>query len=83
MLPKSSDFVYKNRDCLTLVVRQPLAGKNADTLYMSEQCFSKATGADNKELFLVPGATHIQTYYVPEYVTQISDKLTDFFGKNL
>ncbi|MDE6349002.1 MAG: hypothetical protein K2L60_10230, partial [Bacteroides sp.] len=21
--PKSSDFVYKNRDCLTLVVRQP------------------------------------------------------------
>ncbi len=23
MLPKSSDFVYKNRDCLTLVVRQP------------------------------------------------------------
>lgn len=50
---------------------------------MSEQCFSKATGTDNKELFLVPGATHIQTYYVPEYVTQISDKLTDFFGKNL
>ena len=25
----------------------------------------------------------IQTYYVPEYVTQISDKLTEFFGKNL
>lgn len=24
MQPKSSDFVYKNRDCLTLVVRQPL-----------------------------------------------------------
>lgn len=60
-----------------------IAGKNADTLYMSGQCFSKATGTDNKEFFLVPGATHIQTYYVPEYVTQISDKLTDFFGKNL
>ncbi len=60
-----------------------IAGKNADTLYMTEQCFSKATGTDNKELFLVPGATHIQTYYVPEYVTQISDKLTEFFGKNL
>lgn len=24
MQPKSSDFVYKNRDCLTLIVRQPL-----------------------------------------------------------
>ena len=60
-----------------------IAGKNADTLYMSEQCLSKATGTNDKELFLVPGATHIQTYYVPEYVTQISDKLTEFFDKNL
>lgn len=68
------------------LINKPLlmiAGKNADTLYMTEQCFSRASGTDNKELYLVPGATHIQTYYVPEYVTQISDKLTDFFGKNL
>lgn len=28
-------------------------------------------------------STHIQTYYVPEYVTQISDKLTQFFGNKL
>lgn len=60
-----------------------IAGSNADTLYMTEQCFSKASGTDDKELFLVPGATHIQTYYVPEYVARISDKLTDFFGKKL
>lgn len=60
-----------------------IAGKNADTLYMSEQCLSKATSAPSRELFLIPGATHIQTYYVPEYVTQVSDKLTDFFNKNL
>lgn len=60
-----------------------IAGSNADTLYMTEQCFSKASGTNNKEMFLVPGATHIQTYYVPEYVTMISDKLTEFFSKNL
>lgn len=60
-----------------------IAGKNADTLYMSEQCLSKAAGTSNKELYLIPGATHIQTYYVPEYVMQVADKLTDFFGKNL
>ena len=68
------------------LINKPLlmiAGKNADTLYMTEQCFSKATGTDDKEMFLIPGATHIQTYYVPEYVTQISDKLAEFFGKNL
>lgn len=60
-----------------------IAGKNADTLYMSEQCLSNATGTTDKELYLVPGATHIHTYYVPEYVAQVTDKLTDFFGKNL
>lgn len=60
-----------------------IVGSNADTLYMTEQCYSKASGTLDKEMFLVPGATHIQTYYVPEYVTMISDKLTEFFGKNL
>lgn len=60
-----------------------IAGKNSDTLYMSEQCLNKASGTNDKELYLIPGATHIQTYYVPEYVTQVTDKLTDFFGKNL
>ncbi len=60
-----------------------IAGSNADTLYMTEQCYSKATGTDRKELYLVPGATHIQTYYVPEYVALVTDKLTTFFGQNL
>ena len=68
------------------LVNQPLlmmAGGNADTFYMTEQCFSKATGTQDKELFLVPGATHIQTYWVPEYVDQAVTKLTEFFGKRL
>lgn len=60
-----------------------IAGDKADTLYMTEQCYSKATGTIKKELFLIPGATHIQTYYVPEFVTMVSDKLTEFFGENL
>ena len=47
------------------------------------QCYSRATGTLNKELFLIPGATHIKTYYVPEYVDQAVGKLTEFFGKNL
>ena len=28
------------------------------------------TGTKNKELFLIDGATHIQTYWKPEYVEQ-------------
>lgn len=60
-----------------------IAGGAADTFYMTEQCFRKATGTSDKELFLVPGATHIKTYYVPEYVDQIKNKLTSFFNSKL
>lgn len=68
------------------LINQPLlmmAGSVADTFYMTEQCYSKATGTNDKELFLIPGATHIQTYWVPEYVDKAVDKLAEFFGKHL
>ncbi len=64
------------------LINQPLlmmAGSRADTFYMTEQCYSRATGTLNKELFLIPGATHIKTYYVPEYVDQAVGKLAEFF----
>lgn len=60
-----------------------MAGEKADSLYMSEEAFKKATGTTDKELFRIPGATHIQTYFVPEYVDQAVAKLTEFYGKNL
>ena len=68
------------------LINQPLlmmAGSLADTFYMTEQCFSKATGTNDKELYLIPGARHIQTYWVPEYVDKAVGKLTEFFGKHL
>lgn len=60
-----------------------IAGSKADSLYMTEDAFKKATGTKDKELYKVDGATHIQTYYVPEYVEKISDKLTKFFNQHL
>ena len=68
------------------LINQPLlmiAGSIADTFYMTEQCYSKATGTERKELFLIPSATHIKTYYVPEYVDQVVAKLAAFFNDNL
>jgi Hydrolases of the alpha/beta superfamily len=68
------------------LINQPLlmiAGSKADTKYMTDEAFSKATKAKSKELFLIPGATHIQTYYVPEYVSQAVNKLNEFFGRFL
>ena len=68
------------------LVNQPLlmiAGSLADTFYMTEQCFSKATGTNDKELYLIPGATHIQLYWKPEYVEKVAAKLTGFFNNHL
>lgn len=78
-------FTFDAADNMQLI-NQPLlmiAGSKADTLYMSKDAFSKASGTQNKELFLVDGATHIQTYYVPEYVQKIAAKLNAFYGNNL
>lgn len=68
------------------LINQPLlmiAGEKADSLYMTEEVFKAATGTKDKELYLVKGATHIQTYWKPEYVKEISSKLTQFYNKNL
>lgn len=68
------------------LINQPLlmiAGNKADTLYMTEDAFAKATGTQDKELFEIEGATHIETYWKPEYVSQAIDKLTEFYGKTL
>ena len=60
-----------------------IAGSDADTRYMSDEAFAKATGTDDKELFLIDGAQHIQTYWVDRYVDAALEKLTDFFGRTV
>ena len=68
------------------LINQPLlmiAGSKADTKSMTDEAFGKATQAKNKELFLIDGATHIQTYWKPEYVSQAVNKLVDFYQTNL
>lgn len=68
------------------LINRPLlmiAGEKADSLYLSEDAYQKATGTQDKELFIIPGATHIQTYYVPEYVNVASEKLVKFFNEKM
>ena len=68
------------------LINQPLlmiAGEKADTLYMTKDAFAKASGAENKELFMIEGASHIRTYWVPEYVNKAVNKLKEFYGKHL
>jgi fermentation-respiration switch protein FrsA (DUF1100 family) len=68
------------------LINQPLlmmAGSKADSLYMTLDAFKNAVNAKNKELFLIDGATHIETYWKPQYVNQAMGKLTPFFGDTL
>jgi len=68
------------------LINQPLlmiAGSKADSLYMTQSAFKDAINAKDKELFLIDGATHIQTYWNPDYVNQAIDKLTVFYKKEL
>ena len=92
----NSTFLYTRSSLLDLMtwdaatnmdlIDQPLlmmAGSKADTKYMTDEAFSKATNAKSKELFVIDGATHIQSYYKPEYVNKAVNKLVDFFDKDL
>lgn len=92
----NSTFLYTMSSLLDLMtwdatagielIDQPLlmiAGSKADTKYMTEEAFGKAINAKNKALYLIDGATHIQTYWKPEYVAQALDKLSDFYQQNL
>jgi len=60
-----------------------IAGSAADTLYMTEDAFPKATGTTDKELFKIEGAKHIETYWVPEYVDAALSRLKPFFDRHL
>ena len=92
----NSTFKYTTSSLLDLMsfdvtdhinlINKPLlmiAGTKADTLYMTEDAFAKATGTKNKELFKIDGATHIETYWVPKYVNAAMGKLTQFYSQNL
>lgn len=93
--PKSS-FIYTQDSLLQLatydasvnmdLINVPLlmmAGKLADSFYLTEKAFANATGTQNKELFLIENAHHIETYWKPEYVKIELKKLVEFLDKNL
>ena len=68
------------------LITQPLlmiTGEKSDSRYMTEEAMEKATGTQEKEMFVVPGASHIKTYYEPTFVEQERAKVVAFFDKYL
>lgn len=58
-----------------------IVGENAVSKYFSEDAYEKA--AEPKELFVVPGATHVDLYDQPEYLKITLPKLATFFKQYL
>jgi fermentation-respiration switch protein FrsA (DUF1100 family) len=58
-----------------------IAGSRADTLFWSREVYEKA--GEPKELHVIEGATHIDMYDRPQFVTPAVGKLADFFGRHL
>lgn len=78
-------MAFDARDQVELI-DQPLlmmAGSAADTKYMSDDVFARATGTQDKRFHVIEGASHIQTYWVPEYVDDAVEQLRAFFGEHL
>lgn len=57
-----------------------VTGENAHSRYMSEDVMKALTG-DNKELLIVPGATHVDLYDKTDVIP--FKEITEFFHKNL
>ena len=58
-----------------------IVGENAVSKYFSEDAYEKA--AEPKDLFVVPGATHVDLYDQPEYLKITLPKLDTFFKQYL
>ena len=58
-----------------------IVGENAVSKYFSEDAYEKA--AEPKELFVVPGATHVDLYDQPKYLKITLPKLDTFFKQYL
>lgn len=72
-------------DRIGTLLTQPLlliVGSESDTKLFSQRGVEKAA-SKNKELFEVPGATHVSLYDIEKDVNCAVDKLAEFYGANL
>lgn len=90
----NSSFAYTKASLLKLMsfdalnqielINKPLllmVGDKADTAYMSEEAYKRASGTKTKELFKLKDSTHIQTYFKSSVVAQALGKLEDFYKR--
>jgi uncharacterized protein len=75
----NSTFLYTMSSLLDLMTWDA----NTNTDLINQPLLMIAGSKADTELFLIDGATHIQTYWKPEYVLQAVNKLVKFYQTNL
>lgn len=81
-LPRQMDFFPF--DMIETISPRPVlfvVGSKADSAYYSEEGYAKAK--EPKEYVVIEGASHIDLYDRPQYVSQVVDKLDEYFTKYL
>lgn len=58
-----------------------IVGERAESAYFSRDAYAKAS--EPKEIFVVPGASHVDLYDIPRYMSVSLKKLDSFFSKHL
>jgi fermentation-respiration switch protein FrsA (DUF1100 family) len=74
-------FPFEQLDTISPRPLLVIAGSKADTLFWSREAYEKAR--EPKELHVIDGATHIDLYDRPQFVTPAVAKLREFFGRRL
>lgn len=65
-------------------LKQPIlviVGSKAGSRWQSEEAYKMATCP--KKLVIIDGATHMDLYDIPQYISQVLENMTTFFGNNL
>ena len=74
-------FPFEQLDTISPRPLLVIAGSKADTLFWSREVYEKAR--EPKELHVIEGATHIDLYDRPQFVTPAVTRLAAFFGRHL
>jgi len=74
-------FPFEQLDTTSLRPLLVIAGSKADTIFWSREVYEKAR--EPKERHVIQGATHIDLYDRPQFVTPAVSRLADFFRRHL
>ncbi|OFI46394.1 hypothetical protein BG262_05095 [Floricoccus penangensis] len=79
-------FQYDTLHLVDTLLTQPLlvvAGSEADTKFLTDELYEKATASVKRDYYIAEGATHVDLYDKEEYINPAVDYVAHFFNDQL